>query len=425
MKLDDGTGEVLWSLQYASAGAENESVYAMALDAAGNAYITGRAWISGHEDEFATFRVGADDGEIDWDSTEGGADELDDLGLDIAIDPNGDPVAVGLLRNSDGSADFMVVKYDAASGGTWWSDHAFELVSDSSGDGWVEIDAAGDVIACCKSWGSTTGYDITLIKYDGDDGSVIWSRVWSNGSEADDPADMMLDAAGAPVVVGVSDGDYLVVKFDNATGAPLWFTTYDGPRGWYDTATCVVDGAAGEILVSGYSEGLTSGWDMATLGFVSETGDLMWTLRHDGMDSLTDAAADLVLGPDGDLLVAGYGYGSATSKDMVLVSYAYEPTVGVPPMPVSELVLRGVPNPFNPAAVLSFELPEAAAVELAIFDPAGRRVATPLDGTAPAGVTRVRWDGRDDAGKSLPSGVYFARVESEGHRGVTKMLLAK
>jgi len=66
VKLDGGTGEVLWSLHYASPGAENESIYALALDSQGNAYVTGRAWVTARQDEFATFKLDAATGDIKW-----------------------------------------------------------------------------------------------------------------------------------------------------------------------------------------------------------------------------------------------------------------------------------------------------------------------------------------------------------------------
>ncbi len=425
MKLDGGTGEVLWSLHYASAGAENESTYALALDAAGNAYITGRAWISGHEDEFATFRLGAADGEIDWDEVEGGEDHLDDRGLDIAVGPDGNPVSVGLLQNADGTADFMVVKYDAATGGIWWADTSFELVNDATGDGWVEIDAAGDVIACCKTWGGSTSYDLTLIKFDGDDGTVLWSEQWTNGTAADDPADMMLDGDGHAVVVGVTAGDYLVAKFDNATGDNHWHATYAGPQGWYDVATCVAEGDGGELLVAGFSDGTGTSWDVATIGLEPDYGELNWSVRHDGADSETDEGRDVCLTEQGDLLVTGYAYGSTTGMDMLLVSYTHESGVDAPPAPALGLALQAAPNPFNPATVLSFELDESATVRLAVYDPVGRRVATLFDGVLPAGPRDVRWDGRGDDGTPLSSGVYFARLEAGLRQGTTKVLLAK
>ena len=72
------------------------------------------------------------------------------------------------------------------------------------------------------------------------------------------------------------------------------------------------------------------------------------------------------------------------------------------------------PNPFNPTTKFSFTLLYADQVELTVFDPQGRLVRTLIDGLVPAGDTSVTWDGRDDAGQALPSGVYLYRLRAAG-----------
>jgi len=425
VKLDGGTGEVLWSLHYASPGAENESTYALALDSQGNAYITGRAWVSDREDEFATFKIDAFTGDILWDETEGGAAHLDDRGLDIDVGPDDNPVAIGLLQNADASATLMVVKYDGASGGIAWAVATQELVNDQTGDGWVAVDAAGDVIACCKTWGGSTSFDIALIKYDGDDGTELWSEVYSIGTAADDPADMVLDDAGNPIVVGVTAGDYLTVKFGGVDGDPLWTSTYEGPQGWYDMANCVAVGDQGEILVSGFSDGTGTSWDVATIGYEPEFGAENWSLRYDGAENLTDEAKDIFMTAQGEVLVAGYCYSNGSGMDQLVLSYDNDFGTGVETTPAAPARLAAAPNPFNPSTTFSFELAAAARVELAVYDLAGRRVATLLDGHGNAGPQRIDWSGRGDDGGRLPSGAYLARLVTE--RGVSsrKVVLAK
>ena len=84
------------------------------------------------------------------------------------------------------------------------------------------------------------------------------------------------------------------------------------------------------------------------------------------------------------------------------------------------------PNPFNPETAIRFGLPADAAVDLEIFDVAGRRVATLLVGEAlPAGWHTVTWRGRDDAGRALASGVYLYRLRAGGQVRVNKMTLLK
>jgi hypothetical protein len=87
--------------------------------------------------------------------------------------------------------------------------------------------------------------------------------------------------------------------------------------------------------------------------------------------------------------------------------------------------LAAVPNPFNPRTVLSFSLPRAGAVRVQVFDLAGRRVATLLDGSYEAGPMSVEWDGTDEAGRAVASGTYFARAQGAGVEAATKLTLVR
>ena len=106
------------------------------------------------------------------------------------------------------------------------------------------------------------------------------------------------------------------------------------------------------------------------------------------------------------------------------VEVLFDPT-GVETAPTALRLAQNHPNPFNPKTVISFALPAAGDVSLRVFDVQGRAVATLLDGVQPAGDHHVIWEGRDDAGQALASGVYFYRLETAGETQVKKMLLMK
>jgi predicted outer membrane repeat protein len=84
------------------------------------------------------------------------------------------------------------------------------------------------------------------------------------------------------------------------------------------------------------------------------------------------------------------------------------------------------PNPFRSTTSIAFSLPEAASVSIHLFGVAGRLVRTLVrDERLPAGRHVVQWDGRDGAGKSLASGVYFCRVAAGGRRLEKGMVLLR
>lgn len=99
------------------------------------------------------------------------------------------------------------------------------------------------------------------------------------------------------------------------------------------------------------------------------------------------------------------------------------PTVSLP----SDFKLyQNYPNPFNPTTTISWQLPVASQVELTIYNLLGQKIRTLVDGRQPAGFHQVEWDGRDDAGRQVASGVYFYRLTTvDGFRQSRKMLLLK
>ncbi len=101
-----------------------------------------------------------------------------------------------------------------------------------------------------------------------------------------------------------------------------------------------------------------------------------------------------------------------------------EPALGVAgkspsqPRPESFVLQPNFPNPFTPAAEynsvieIRYELPEAAGINLRVFNVLGHEVRKLLTAAQPAGAHHARWNGRDQHGRLLPAGVYFVRVEA-------------
>jgi hypothetical protein len=98
----------------------------------------------------------------------------------------------------------------------------------------------------------------------------------------------------------------------------------------------------------------------------------------------------------------------------------------VPPgLPAANRLDSPYPNPFNPATNIRFELTARSPVRVRIFDAQGRMVRDLVREVYPAGRHEVAWNGRDDQGGSVSSGVYFVRFEADGTVGTKKMTLLK
>jgi len=95
---------------------------------------------------------------------------------------------------------------------------------------------------------------------------------------------------------------------------------------------------------------------------------------------------------------------------------------GSPPSPEVALDILGA-HPARAPVAFVIHIPQRMRVELAIFDLAGRRIRTLLDGEMPVGDTEARWDGLGGQGETPRAGVYFARLSAAGGRRVAKLVL--
>jgi hypothetical protein len=99
---------------------------------------------------------------------------------------------------------------------------------------------------------------------------------------------------------------------------------------------------------------------------------------------------------------------------------------GYPAAGYSDALTQNYPNPFNPTTEIAFSLSENAKVSLRVYNVRGQLVTTLVDGVHTAGVLhKVTWDGRNRAGESVASGVYFYKLVTKNFAQTRKMVLLK
>lgn len=86
---------------------------------------------------------------------------------------------------------------------------------------------------------------------------------------------------------------------------------------------------------------------------------------------------------------------------------------------------QNFPNPFNPATTIVYTLPEGADIRLNIYNQLGQLVKTLVNGFQPAGINSINWDGVDNDGVKVGSGIYLYKLEAENFSQVRKMILLK
>lgn len=106
-----------------------------------------------------------------------------------------------------------------------------------------------------------------------------------------------------------------------------------------------------------------------------------------------------------------------------------KPTTG---LPRQFALQQNYPNPFNPTTEIRYQLPQASWVVLSVFNVAGQRIRSLAEGHQEAGYHVLSWDGKDDAGKEVASGMYLYRIEArpegqegEVYTGLRKMILLR
>lgn len=116
---------------------------------------------------------------------------------------------------------------------------------------------------------------------------------------------------------------------------------------------------------------------------------------------------------------------SATKKIVTVVSNTTGVDDGNFNIPGMFRLNQNFPNPFNPETVISFSLEKAGEVTLTVYDILGRTVTTLQQGYLPAGQHEFRWNGADQYGQTVSSGVYFYRLAADKISLTRKMVLMK
>ncbi len=123
-------------------------------------------------------------------------------------------------------------------------------------------------------------------------------------------------------------------------------------------------------------------------------------------------------------VVAGNRVGTTAHSDPVLLPSDVR-EIGGEQLPLSYRLLPNYPNPFNSATHIEFDLPRAGRVTLRIYNILGQEVATLVDEHLSAGRKVVIWNGDNQAGRTVASGVYFYRLSTDNYAQTRKMMLLK
>ena len=158
---------------------------------------------------------------------------------------------------------------------------------------------------------------------------------------------------------------------------------------------------------------------------------LQWATYRDAADQTSLSRIWGGIHPPADD-IPGRAIGARIGVDAFALAEAYfgQPATAVAEeftadRPTAFALSQNYPNPFNSSTAIAFDLPHQEAVELSVYTIAGQQVTTLVRGVRTAGRYRITWDGRNDAGVALASGVYLYRLRIGTQVETRKMLLLR
>lgn len=164
-------------------------------------------------------------------------------------------------------------------------------------------------------------------------------------------------------------------------------------------------------------------------GFLDSNGDVLWNNSLAGLDSDSDGATN------GAELQDANGFWSVSQAQPGDVNLVSNPGDAGSTTEVLELdfvsapsdfdLAQNYPNPFNPITQIRFTLSKSGFVSLEVFNVKGQKVKTLVSSPFSAGAFSVDWNGTNDFGESVRSGVYLYRIQTEQFQASKRMIFMK
>jgi len=314
-----------WVARYDGTGSSTDIANAIAVDGAGNVYVTGASLSPLEDDDYVTLKYNGA-GAAQWTQRYDNPRNSFDLPMAMTADAAGNVHLTGVSIGPDTTHYFATVKYNAAGDLQWAArfDNGPGSHDDETATA-IAVDAAGNVYITGKGLGASSNFDYVTIKY-ASNGAQLWVARYNGPGNGDDaPAGIALDNAANVYMTGTSFGsgtqdDYATVKY-NTAGVEQWVMRYNGPDNSFDDAVAIAVDGSGNIHVTGTSNGTVTFGDYATIKYNS-AGAQQWVRRYNGPSSSPgEDAAGLALDGAGNVYVTGTSQGVSTEEDYATVKY--------------------------------------------------------------------------------------------------------
>jgi uncharacterized delta-60 repeat protein len=324
VKYRPSDGKQLWARRFGTAAGWDTPV-GIGTDALGNVHVAGTSLSESTGHDYATLKY-SPAGQKLWEERYAGMETLSDMAAGIAVDAAGNVYVTGVSFRTDTAQDFATVAYSRG-GSLLWEQRYNGSYNGTDEPVGVGVDSKGGVYVAGTSAASVSDLgDYTVVKYSATDGAVAWARRYDkSGSLFEIARAMAVNADGDVAVTGIcydssfmADSDVLTVKYD-AAGARLWARSYNGAASGYDYPESVAMDPQGNVYVAG--ESADSSYSTNYLALKYDATGRAWTRTYSGQAKREDMAQAVAVDGDGNVYVTGFSEG-VDSVDAVTAKYS-------------------------------------------------------------------------------------------------------
>ena len=318
----NSNGVQQWVRRYNGPANSDDVAYAIAIDGSGNVYVTGSSRGTGTALDYATVKYNSS-GTRQWVSRYNGPANMDDIAYSIAVDCAGNVYVTGGSTGAGSGFDYATVKYNSSGTQQWASRYNGPANSNDTAYS-VAVDCCGNVYVTGGATGLGSGSNYATVKYSSS-GWQQWVSTYNGPANSDDVAyALAIDGVENVYVTGASFGsgsgyDYATLKYDSS-GSEQWASRYNGPANSHDIAYALVVDISGAVYVTGGSTGSGTAFDHLTIKYDPNGGQL-WASRYNGPDSGNDMANSLAIDGSGNVYVTGSSFGWSSGLDFATVKY--------------------------------------------------------------------------------------------------------
>lgn len=319
---------IAWERRYNGTPDLSDEAVSIAVDAAGNSYVTGSAFAPNGTLDIVTIKY-SPGGQQMWLESYNGTGNGNDQGAELVLDNAGNVYVTGYSNNLNSFNDVTTIKYNNSGVLQWVSFHNGSSNNYDQGNA-LQVDANGNVYVVGYETTSNYTYDFVTIKYNSL-GIQQWLQTYNGpGNFNDEGKDIGIDANGNVYVTGYSDTlvntqpneDIVLLKYNNS-GAFQWRKVYDGPGHSYEWSKKLTIDRNNNILVVGYGwTASANGNDYIILKW-SPSGNFQWIRSYNYGTNTFENPADIITDSLNNVIVTGQGITSSSSatNDYLTVKY--------------------------------------------------------------------------------------------------------